>query len=127
MFNRFIEFCSNLGGYVVSTIESLLSSIANNRHKILEVGAVFMLCVNPFMTILVYSKYGKVESVTFAILVLLFAMGICVIDASIRETETKHRKRLTRMNRYGDIEIDESDIHEALRLLYDIENEIGVK
>lgn len=131
MFNRFIQFCSNLGECVISVIESTLNSlliyIVNYRHRILEGSAVFMLCINPFMAILAYSLHGKVGGVVVAVSILLLAICICVIDVSIKEVKAKKRKRLTHMNRYGDIEIQESDLQEAIRLLYEIENEMGVK
>lgn len=128
LFNRVANFCSSLGSCVTASVETLFDYIKNyNYHKIFQRIAVLGLCINPFLSVLACHFYSIKEGLALSVLILVLSMAICVMEASIKDNEVHHRKRLTHMNKYGDIEIDESDLNEAIRLLYEIENEIGVK
>lgn len=127
LFNKSANFCSGLGSCVTASVETFFDYIKNNYHKILQRIAVLWLCINPFLSVLACHFYSIKEGLVLSVLILVLSMAVCVMEASIKYNEVHHRKRLTHMNEYGDIEIDESDLHEALRLLYEIENEIGVR
>lgn len=127
LFNGVANFCSSIGSCVTASVETLFDYIKNNYHKILQRIAVLGLCINPFLSVLACHFYSIKEGLALSVLILVWSIAICVMEASIKDNEVHHRKRLTYMNKYGDIEIDESDLNEAIRLLYEVENEMGVK
>lgn len=122
-------FFQHLRNIFSENVEAIVAYIKREYESIISLTSVGLLCINPFVGLVVAYKNTFGLAILVCCIVFVIAMVLALITTVAREKRLGgvNRKRLTHIDKNGDIFIQNDDIYEAIRFLYEVENELGVK
>lgn len=87
---------------------------------------VLIIMLNPFISIgsmVAYPHYTAFDALIISILLTIAAMMlVALFNHEKRKPSQDLKKRYTKVNKYGDVEIDSADLNSAIIKLYELEN-----
>ena len=122
-------FFQHLRSIFSENVEATVAYIKREYESIISLTSVGLLCINPFVGLVVAYKITFGLAILVCCIIFVVAMVLALITTIAREKRLSgvNRKRLTHIDKNGDISIKNEDIYEAIRFLYEVENELGVK
>lgn len=122
-------FFQHLGSIFSENVRTIVTYIRKEYEYIISRIAVGLLCINPFVGLAVAYRntFGLAILVCCIVFVIAIVLALITTIAKEKRLSGVNRKRLTHIDKNGDISIKNEDIYEAIRFLYEVENELGVK